>query len=225
MGSMFKWKVSSLGSRGNGNSSGGSGSSKKADKHLNNNAPPPATTQQPPPPTDKNKASDSRDNCPPPQKAIQQPQPQQPVPPPFSPILARSADGFSPRQRPLVQQPHQQQPQQQNLQQQQQQQQLQQTQPKSIGHHYRPVPPAEPQYHQQHHGAADGSQSWNEWNQQLLVRFLDSFRCQWSLLTLVEFIALMSTQRVCVCCQKSCARRFFCAQDHGGCSRFIGLTV
>ncbi len=64
MGSMFKWKVSSLTSRvGNGNSSGGSG--KKADKHLNNNAPPPAKTQQPPPPppptsTDKNKAGDPR---------------------------------------------------------------------------------------------------------------------------------------------------------------------
>ncbi|XP_057374957.1 dixin-like [Daphnia carinata] len=165
MGSMFKWKVSSLGSRSNGNSSGGS---KKADKHLNNNAPPPATTQQPPPPTDKNKTSDSRDNCPPPQKAIQQPQPQQPVPPPFSPILARSADDFSPRQHlSLVQQPHQQQQQQQQQHNLQQQQQLQQTQPKSIGHHYRPAPPAEPQYHQ--HGAADGSQSWNEWNQQLLA--------------------------------------------------------
>jgi hypothetical protein len=61
MGSMFKWKVSSLTSRvGNGNSSGG----KKADKHLNNNAPPPAKTQQPPPPPptsiDKNKTGNPR---------------------------------------------------------------------------------------------------------------------------------------------------------------------
>ncbi len=97
-----------------------------------------------------------RDNCPPPQKVVQQPQPQHPAPPPFSPILPRSADGFSPRQHSTsVQQPQQQ----------------QQQQPKSIGsHHYRSVPPAEPQYHQQRH--ADGSQSWNEWTQQLLVRFL-----------------------------------------------------
>ncbi|KAI9551874.1 hypothetical protein GHT06_022210 [Daphnia sinensis] len=200
MGSMFKWKVSSLGSRGNGNSSGGS---KKADKHLNNNAPPPATTQQPPPPTDKAKTSDSRDNCPPAQKAIQQPQPQQPVPPPFSPILARSADGFSPRQRPsLVQQPHQQQ--QQHL----QQQQLQQTQPKSIGHHYRPVPPAEPQYHQQQHGAADGSQSWNEWNQQLLPLRLflarnqqsDSFNLEMVMKSLKPVTFLMGELPVSVGC-------------------------
>ena len=52
MGSMFKWKVSSLTSRGN-----GSGGSKKADKLLNNNAQPAA---QQPPTTDKNKNVDPR---------------------------------------------------------------------------------------------------------------------------------------------------------------------
>ena len=92
-----------------------------------------------------------RDNCPPPQNiAQQQQQQQQPVPPTFSPILARSADGFSPRHPATVQQQQQQ----------------------STDHHYRSQP-AEPHYHQQRHAAAgDGSQSWNEWTQQLLVRFL-----------------------------------------------------
>ena len=93
-----------------------------------------------------------RDNCPPPQNiAQQQQQQQQPVPPTFSPILARSADGFSPRHPATVQQQQQQQ---------------------STDHHYRSQP-AEPHYHQQRHAAVgDGSQSWNEWTQQLLVRFL-----------------------------------------------------
>ena len=111
-----------------------------------------------------------RDNCPPSQKVVQQPQPQHPAPPLFSPILPRSVDGFSPRQHSTsVQQP---------------QQQQQQQQPKSIGsHHYRSVPPAEPQYHQQRH--ADGSQSWNEWNQQLLVRFLPVVVCSFFVLSLL----------------------------------------
>ena len=54
MGSMFKWKVSSLTSRGN-----GSGGSKKADKLLNNNAPPQPAAHQPPT-TDKHKNVDPR---------------------------------------------------------------------------------------------------------------------------------------------------------------------
>ncbi len=153
-----------------------------------------------------------RDNCPPPQKAVQQPQPQHPAPPPFSPILPRSADGFSPRQHSTsVQQP-------------QQQQQQQQQQPKSIGsHHYRSVPPAEPQYHQQRH--ADGSQSWNEWTQQLLVRFLPV------LVLVVCFFCLVFVGFLLPLRYPSGGFRkglhpeillfIFCPQDQGGCSRFI----
>lgn len=61
----------------------------------------------------------------------------------FSPAPTRAADGFAAKQQ-------------------------------SIGHHYRSVPPTATEtttttYYQPKRQQTDGSQSWNEWNQQLTV--------------------------------------------------------